>query len=159
MPEPRYNTEVHLMEPSNPPVMSSFLNQSKCSSLVLVQNTMKHIKGLNSCIYLFHISVGWGGAILCTIRSKRRQCWCYLSTGSAKVLVHIKESLQNKVSLLRLVDVKYTKRVEKSVFSREGLGNRSRPLMEKGQDGRVRGKIEVAGEKSGGKASGQMEPE
>lgn len=66
MPALRYNTEVHLMKPSKPPVTSSILNQSKCDSLVLAQNTMKCIKGLNSCLYLFHIFMGGGVEPYCT---------------------------------------------------------------------------------------------
>lgn len=52
-----------------------------------------------------------------------------------------------------------TPKGERKCVSSKRLRNRSRALMEKGQDGRVLGKIEGAGEKSGGKASGQMEPE
>lgn len=52
-------------------------------------------------------------------------CAQYVLTGGSagagvKVFVHIKESPRKKMSLLRLVDVKYTKREEKSVRPEEG---------------------------------------
>lgn len=54
-------------------------------------------------------------------------CAQYVLTGGsvgagAKVFVHIKESPRKKMCLLRLVDVKYTEREEKSVYPEEGWG-------------------------------------
>lgn len=75
MPELRYKAEVQLMKQSDTPVMSDFLNYSRFAPLVVLQNSIKCIAGLNSCFYLF-LYGREGGAELCTVRANRRQCRC-----------------------------------------------------------------------------------
>lgn len=51
--ELRHNTEVQLMKQSDTLVTSDFLNHSRSVSFVVLQNIMKCIARLNSCVCFF----------------------------------------------------------------------------------------------------------